>query len=699
MSIHHNAQTSSASWYGSCVRKLFFDFHSSQHAVGLASAFDAERWADRCERAGAQAVSVFIKCAFGWSFYRKGCIRYVHPQLPQGLDMVEAQVEAFHRRGIKTIGYYHTFNSEPIAHDHPDWLRIDANGKPQQPNAICMQGPVLQEWMLPHLVEVVTNYDIDAMFFDGTYPWSTCYCPTCRRRFREATGEDLPTNADDPRWKTYVAWASEDFRRIRKAICDTLHAHRPEMPVSFNWVYTMRMPETVPDYVGNLMLDVPPEDQAFNGSYQARHWALTGVPFDIMNSAFLQWWGDWACKPARCLKHEVAPAIANGGLTWIGYQMTHTFDVAEPVMQQLGETLAFVKEREHLLENARTVPCVLVLHSTKSYFTHGARLMVDEAAMRGAHRLFLETGLPHNFVDEQWLLTHLSTTPPAERAPVIVLSDQRYLEPELVAALSEYVREGGGLLVTAYSATLGPDMKPSGQCDLQQLLGLRLAGSHEQSHSYLVITDPRLDEPRLPMPHLLEAPAALMEPNAKNVKVLAELWTSYVRADGQSLLRWSPPGEPTGYPAITFRKVGRGAVAYCAHDIFRAYRAKNEWTLKHIVETLIRRVAPKFPIKVEAPAWLEVTLAEQHSPKGRKTIVHLCNYHGNRPFDRSNLCIEQTLPVCGVKVTIRRNAPPARVTLEPGGIEARWAFRGQRLVVRVPEVEIHTAVVIEEEAT
>ena len=695
MAANYGLQGPRIGWYGKCFRKLFFDFHSSQHALGLAAAFDAEGWAERCAQAGAQAVSVFIKCGFGWSFYRKGSIRYVHPQLPEGLDMVEAQIEAFHRRGIKTIGYYHTFNSEPIARDHPDWARRDASGRTPEPKAICMQGPVFEEWMLPHLVEVVTNYEIDAMFFDGTYAWGPCYCPTCRRRFREAAGEELPAGPEDPRWEAYVSWALEDYRRIRQAISDTLHAHRPDMPTSFNWAYTMRMPESVPEHVGNLMLDVPPEDQAFNGSYQARHWALTGVPFDIMNSAFLQWWGDWACKPATCLKHEVAPAIANGGLTWIGYQMTHTFDVAEPVMRQLGEALAFVKEREHLLEGAKVVPCVLVLHSTQSHFTHGARLMVDEAAMRGAHRLFLETGLPHNFVDEHWLLNYLRTTPAAERAPVIVLSDQRRLEPELVQALQNYVLEGGGLLVTAYTATLGPDMRPAGRCDLQELLGLRFVGSHEQSHSYLVVTEVGLDEPRLAMPHLLEAPAALVEPVAKNVKVLAELWGSYVRADGQPLLRWSPPGEPTGYPAITFRKVGKGAVAYCAHDVFRAYHAKNEWTLKHIVETLVRRVAPGFPIKVEAPAWLEVTLAAQDTPAGRRTVVHLCNYHGNRPFDASNLCIEQTLPVRRVKVTLMYPQRPRKITLEPGGVEPRWTFRGRKLTVRIPEVEIHTAVLIE----
>ncbi len=68
-----------ASWYGTRYRKLFFDFHSPGSTVGLAAAFDAERWADRVRATGAQAISVCTKCGYGYSFYQKGHVRYQHP--------------------------------------------------------------------------------------------------------------------------------------------------------------------------------------------------------------------------------------------------------------------------------------------------------------------------------------------------------------------------------------------------------------------------------------------------------------------------------------------------------------------------------------------------------------------------------------------------------------------------------------------
>jgi uncharacterized lipoprotein YddW (UPF0748 family) len=280
-------------WYDRCTRKLFFDFHSAGTAVGLAAAFDAERWADRLVAAHAQAVSVFTKCGCGYSFYRQGSIRYVHPHLPDGLDMLEAQTSALHARGLKALGYYHTFNSEPIARDHPDWIERNADGSPRG-TSICLLSPLAHEWMLPHVAEIVSHYDVDAMFFDGTYAHSPCFCDACRARFAaDNEGLALPESAGDPHWARFVAWKIEALRELRQEICDTIHGLRPEVVVSVNWAYTPRLPEVVPDGIGALVADIMPDDQVSAGSYLAAYWALLERPFDIMNSAFLQWWGDW----------------------------------------------------------------------------------------------------------------------------------------------------------------------------------------------------------------------------------------------------------------------------------------------------------------------------------------------------------------------------------------------------------------------
>jgi len=269
--VHTAAAPASHDWYATAYRKLFFDFHSQSTAVGLASAFDAEKWARRVEEANAQAVSVFTKCGRGWSFYRKGRVRYVHPQLPAGLDMLEEQIRTLHRRGIRAMGYYHVFGSEPLVRDRPGWVQRNAAGE-ASPTAICKLGPVVEEHWMPHLEEIVSNYEVDAMFFDGDYA-GACYCDHCRQRFRQIAGADIPKSNADPVWNRFVAWNLEEHRRVRQRIAETIHKVRPGLPILHNWVYAIRHPELVPDHVGGMMGDIQPDDQGFNGSYHARWWA------------------------------------------------------------------------------------------------------------------------------------------------------------------------------------------------------------------------------------------------------------------------------------------------------------------------------------------------------------------------------------------------------------------------------------------
>jgi hypothetical protein len=464
------------------------------------------------------------------------------------------------------------------------------------------------------------------------------------------------------------------------------HYHpRPGLPVSYNWVYSLRQPEVLPGRVGFLMIDIPPADQTFNGSYQSRYWATLGRPFDIMNSAFLKWWGDWGVKPASALQQEVATIIANGGRTWIGWQMTQAFDVAPAVMEQLGKTLAFVKEREPLLKGAEPVPYVAVLRSTRAYFAGGkAQFYPDEVRLRGAHRLLLESGIPYHFLNEGPLTARL------KEFRAVVTPDVRYLPPQLVSALESYVSDGGVVLAIYRTGTEDADGNPLKQAVLQDLLGVRPVGDYDQSEAYIEVTDPRIKRGALDMPHFVPGKFAFAQPIGSNVQAVAKLRKVYLRADGHFLLSSSPVGEDSGYPAITRRRLGKGTAIYISGEVFRGFQTEGQWCLKPIIANLLNESIGQPLVRLESPAWLEVVLMRQ----GRRTLVHLVNPHSNRPVDRNNVCAEQILPVHDVVVHLARASRPARVRLEPEGVEPRWSYTNGVVQVRVPEVKIHTVIVL-----
>ena len=98
-----NAQDSNDQWYLDSYRKLFFDYHTYQAAKDVAIHFDAEKWADQLQQSHVQAVSIHSLCHHGWRYYRKGSYGYIHPKLPEGVDIVGQTMEACHKRGIKVI--------------------------------------------------------------------------------------------------------------------------------------------------------------------------------------------------------------------------------------------------------------------------------------------------------------------------------------------------------------------------------------------------------------------------------------------------------------------------------------------------------------------------------------------------------------------------------------------------------------------
>jgi len=548
-----------------------------------------------------------------------------------------------------------------------------------------MLSPLLEEHWLPHVKEIVSNYEVDAMFFDGTYANTPCYCESCVARFRKDLGADIPKTEGDPLWPKYVAWYVDAFREVRERVSDTIHRVRPDLPVSYNWVYSLRQPEVVPGHVGTLIMDIFPDDQTFNGSYNARYWAMLGRPFDIMNTAFLKWWGDWGSKPAVALQQEVATIIANGGLTWIGYQMSPAFDVQPAVMEQLGKALEFVRDREHLLKGAEPVPYVAVLCSTSARFAGGkAQFTADEVALRGAHRLLLESGIPHHFLHEEALAVRL------KEFNAIVVPDVRYLPPQLISALESYVEDGGVLLATYRTGTEDGVGQPLKEGGLEKLMGVHLEGDYDQPHAYIEVTDPSIKQGALDMPHLVHGKFAFARPVASEVEILAKLRKIYLRADGHFLLASSPVGGDSGYPAITRRRLGKGTAIFISGQVFRGFQTHGQWCLKPIIANLLNESIPQ-PVRLESPAWLEVVLMRQD----QRTLVHLVNPHSNRPVDGNNVCAEQILPVRDAVVRLARASAPVRVRLEPGGAEPRWSYTNGALTVRVPEVVIHTAIVVE----
>ena len=678
------AQTSeemNENWHDRIFRKLFFDYHNHKDNWGLASNFDAEEWADQLQAAHVEGVSVFAKGAQGWRYYQKGEVGWVHPEMPPGLDMLGEIVDACQKRGIKTIAYYHTFGSRKIEELHPDWRNINAEGNQ---SGLCMNTPLLEEHILPQISEIVGNYDIDGIFFDGT-SMRRCYCNYCSEEFSNDTGFDIPLSQDEPGWFDHIKWLNKKSTELRQYIMDAVHNEKPEVLVSFNWSYTPRVPELVPDDVGFLMCDIYPNDQLFSGSRLGKYWSTLGKPFDIMNTAFLRWWGDWDCKPAVAMQQEVATIIANGGKTWLGHMMPAQFGVEPAIMEEMGKTMKFVKDREEFSRNSQTVPYIAVLHSTHSFYTKGPTLRHDDSPLYSIHKMLMQSGFHYNILNEKTLLENISDY------KVVILPDQRYISSELADALEKFVRNGGGLIASVLTGSQDEAYNPTGKFVLENVLGVKLTGDYPYTHGYIVINDIPLKDNVLDMPHQVWGEFTYVQPTT--AEKLADLWDVYLRRDGEYYQGGSSPiGENTGYPSITINGYGSGKAVYISGDIFGAYTIRNNWNLQNLFSNLVDMVIPETIIAIDAPGYVEVVLRKQEN----RTLVHLVNHGGERAFSNTIAYTENIIPILDIGVKVQVKTQPSSVKLMPENMDLSWNMLGDNMIsITVPKLDIYSILVIE----
>ena len=100
---------------------------------------------------------------------------------------------------------------------HPDWIAVDASGTKRRHWAspemwvTCGLGPYNFEFMTEVKKEIMSRYLVDAIFINRWDGSGMCYCEHCRKKFKDASGLDLPRTSDpqDPSRRAYILWRQQ----------------------------------------------------------------------------------------------------------------------------------------------------------------------------------------------------------------------------------------------------------------------------------------------------------------------------------------------------------------------------------------------------------------------------------------------------------------------------------------------------------
>lgn len=603
-------------------------------------------------------------------------------------DTVAAWREATNRLGLALIAHYSGFIDLAAGIGHPEWLAEPAPGFIRQTPPVwneawmCPRSGYFDQLMIPQLIELATVYQLDGAWIDGdVWGFRGCWCPRCREEFTRRTGiVDIPANATEDNWAAWWEFMKTSYRECVAHYLAEVRKGAPNFKICINWLNTARYPMPDAEWGDWLSGDLSPFGTLDDARFQVRWLSNRQQPWDLMSWSHLGW-PDFQLKSLDMLCQEAAGVIAAGG-RYICFEYSGGIRTSQQTrwrvrrLRQVGE---FVRVRAPYCCGAKAMGEVAVLHASNQPYGFGSEVLTSAAWWTGS--VLLENHYGVDIVDEWALLARL------QEFSVVVIPEIGKLSVKLVSALTEYVEDGGRLLVAGVESMVNWGKDYFGIADWQIETQSPLQG---KNWSFLGVKD--------------STPLYFLSDGRDGVFPLSSrqwgLGTAAADACGAETIYTSFEAEEsaTEWQAFFMKRHGRGWAAGIPAEIFSDYpRHFCMPELRAWVGRAMKRLLPERRIEVEAPTVIDVLFRQRQA----LWYVHLLNRSTGVATQPERKVIDEIPSVGPVTLRLRLSAPPIGIRLLPENtsLACEWQpGEGESdgiAVVVVPAVWIHETVEIQ----
>ncbi len=630
-----------------CFLGMHFDLHPNSNDKALGRDVTEQMVKKFLDRVRPDFVQYDCKGHVGYLGYPSK----VSTSAPIVKDSLRVWRRVTARRGVALYIHFSGVLDQLAVRQHPEWARVDADGKRSSRETSRLSSYV-DERMIPQLEEAIRNYDIDGVWVDGEC-WGSNpdYSEASVRAFRKRTGiERPPRSPDEPGWQEWLEFNRQVFRDYVRHYLDALHAFRPGFQIASNWLYTTYVPERpeLPvdfisgDYLGNACVS--------RARLEARYLSWVGKPWDLMAWGFQSGRRNPVGpvhKSAVQLMQEAAVVLAQGGGFQIYYQPTRAGRIDDRHIEVMARVARFCRRREALCHNSETVPEIGVLFSGYSLYHTVPKLFGGWGQAvhpcQGMVDALVEGHYPVDVIPD-WRLPEL-----APRYPMIIVPDWPEIGAQARDRLLAYARDGGTLLIAG----------AENAAQFRDALQVRFRG------------DPR------------DQPAYV--PGAEVFADVRGLWQDVEAAGAHVLETRFPTYDSTrdGATAATLARSGDGRIAAIYGPVGAVFAATHAPEARNFIARVVAQVFTP-AVTVDGPPTVEVVRRK----KGGKMLLHLINATGMQVASDYS-AVDFIPPVGPVRIAIRTNRAPRRVTLEPGGRPLETSWRDGVLRTTLDRLAIH----------
>jgi hypothetical protein len=619
-------------WYKRCFRRVLVDMHIPDWNPAFLAKLDADEYADTILSGNITETMLYTNSHVGYALYPSK-VGPVHAAL-QGKDFVGRVVERCHERDVAVVAYHSAVYNNAIFLQEPDWRiqPIDGEGVYEHNRyGVCCPNSPYRDFAVAQTEELCGLYPFDGIFFDMLFWPHVCYCDYCRKRFRAEAGAALPEVVDwnDPTWMAFQRARERWMAELAGLLTAAVRRTRPSMtvthqmsPVLHGWGLAMPYYLTEHcDYCSGDFYGPAIQQSLVCKIFEA---ISTRKPFEFHTSRCVHLWDHVTMKtPVRmATQAALAPAHASAFMFIDAIDPEGTLN--RGVYERIGAIFADMAPYEPYLGGDMCAD-VAIYVSPESRFDFAENGVPMSGQKQQASNMGLSGGMPHmnavmgaaKALQEAHIPFAVVTPATLDRLGryrVVIVPNVLIMSDAEIAALREYVANGGAIYASGYTSLVAEDGSPRADFGLADVFGVSYVDRGATGLSFLTVQDEGLAAVIAPQAQVIHT-GGQFRVRATSAQVAATVTLPYYPADAGTVLRESfasihsnPPG-PTGTdPALCFASFGKGRACYAAGAIEAESALTNRVMIEHIVRRLLGGPAP---VEADAPRFVELTVFDK----------------------------------------------------------------------------------------
>lgn len=607
-------------WTKGNYRRIFLDMHINDDKEEYLSKLDPEHIVSVMKEAGAQMLVVKSRPHTGLAMFPTEYGR-MHRGL-KGRDYVGEMIELCHKNGIAVQCYFSQIFDNYAYETHPEWRMINGEGKGSREyedytndtmfrrgryGLVCPNNEEYQKYAVNCLAEMTEKYQFESIFMDMPFFPEVCYCPTCRKKYYEVTGREMPTKieVDSPEFREWQAIRERWMGEFTRMTSDAVHKVRPEVTIEQNlcmivdpWVYcTTDEVYNNSDYAGGDLYGGYLEASFISKFF--RHISKS-LPFEFITSR---------CEPSlshhtttkskdELLQSTMIP-LAHDGAVSVCDGMNPDGTIADKFYKNIMKDVFAEAEKypKYVGEDRELVADVAIWYPTHmkiSMSENGGDIVSDKLCKEhidtklNMAKILKQEHIPFDVIPSGKIADC--------KCQVLVIDDIVQILDDEIDEIKKYVEKGGNLYISGHV----------GHPDLLKLLEAKSMGMTKHNVTYMSPTAEGEDifvgfDELAPLN--IQAHMEQLEFKGEYT-VLATLALPYTMTGTKDFasIHSNPPGIFTEQPTVVLKDCGNSKLLWTGSPM----ENQSPYLTKRTVGRLVKLLIKKPSVQVEAPACVEV---------------------------------------------------------------------------------------------